>query len=220
MPPPNHHTGVACPAGMRGEHAHVHVHRRHVRIARMEHERDAHRLERRAGELAARCCVADGGSARARDVREAAAARARTRLPPSSMREHRRRRPPGRVPGVAQERVAVDRLEARDDALLQAEQVVADGGGVQSSSALSNGAVADVACGTACRRSGCLPRPRRRAAAPLHRVAQRRHAQHAAAGRDDLAVLQRRAGVEHLRRRRSSVAAGRVITSPLRGASG
>ena len=41
-------TGVAG-----GNHAHIHVYRRHVRIARVEHQRHAHRLERRAGQLGA-----------------------------------------------------------------------------------------------------------------------------------------------------------------------
>ena len=35
----------------RGEHPHVHVHRRHMRVARVHDQRHAHRLERRAGQF-------------------------------------------------------------------------------------------------------------------------------------------------------------------------
>ena len=56
-----------------------------------------------------------------------------------------------------------------------------------------------------------------------HRIAERRDAQHASAGDDDAAVVQRRAGVEHLARRdarRASRGRGPRSTSPVRGASG
>jgi hypothetical protein len=58
----------------RREHAHVHVHGRDVRVARMEDERDAHRLERRAGELGGAVLRRRDRQRRALDVREAAAA--------------------------------------------------------------------------------------------------------------------------------------------------
>ena len=52
MPPPNHHdVGAGARRGVRDEHAHVHVHGRRVRIARMQHQRHAHRLPRAPGEL-------------------------------------------------------------------------------------------------------------------------------------------------------------------------
>ena len=104
----------------RGEQAHVHVHRRHIRIARMQHQRHAHHFEAAASQLR------PSGARRRRkaiaaDVREidagafehvaileyaafaAAAFWARPRVAPKSG--------------------AVDRLQSRDDARLQLGEV-------------------------------------------------------------------------------------------------
>src|SRR2546430_7453991 len=45
------HAAAEPPGRRRGEEAHVHVHRRAIRIARVQHERHPHRVVRLAGEL-------------------------------------------------------------------------------------------------------------------------------------------------------------------------
>ena len=202
MPPPNHHTGVR-PAGVGGEHAHVHVHRRHVRVARMEDERDAHRLERRAGQLGPRAAWPTA-AARARHVREVARRRARAARRPRQ-REAVALPPPSRpLPGVATEACRRRSLERGDDALLQAEQVRRGRRRVHAtrhSAAAPARAMARWPMSRAVLRAVELdraPRPRRRAAAPpCTDVAERGDAQHAAAARDDVAVRELGAGMEH-----------------------
>jgi len=134
------------------EHAHVHVHGGHVRVARVEHERHAHRLERRAGQFRA---VLRGRwwQRLALHVREAAAAaldhrtafeQAREAIafepdagPPQGGRSpsggRRRRRLGGQhlstrfaLPRVGDEGMAILGLDRVDDAALQIEQVRAN----------------------------------------------------------------------------------------------
>ena len=227
MPPPNQHDRLAA-RRQRGEHAHVHVHRRHVGVARMEHQRDAHRLERRAGELgpvlrrrgrqrAARA-RARSRSRRARAARRLRGCRSRCRRPAA-------RSPGSLLPGVATNGVAVGRFERGDDALPA---------GRAGSRATAS---ASMAIGRACRARGsarwpmsrryCMPskrmraaRPRRRAAAPACTVSPSAVTH---STRPPLVTsspsFERGAGMEHhgigaLRRGRP------VIASPLRGASG
>lgn len=112
----------------RGEHAHVGVHGRAVRIARMHDERDAERLEAASGELRAR--RARGGrkgvalhvgkadaaalekAAAFQNARHAAAAQMRAGLA---------------GPGVGGESGAVEVAERIGDTRLQARQIVAHG---------------------------------------------------------------------------------------------
>ena len=192
MPPPNHHGRRRSPVGACATNMpHVHVHRRHVRIARMEHERHAHRLPRAIGELRAR-----GRCGRrqpfAGDVRVVDAAA----LEDVAFLDHSRDaaaafRP---RPFVAAERSPVDRLEPGDDARLQSPEVVAgtvtfiaDHGRRQPIAgrpkAVPRGGGDDVSvgrppqprarprddrcrCGTACRRTGFRRPPRTPRAAP------------------------------------------------------
>ena len=117
MPPPNQHTGSRA-GGQRGQHAHVHVHRRHVRVARMEHQRDAHRLERRAGQLG----PVLRGRGRQRGPRRARSRSRRARTARRLRSGARCRRPAACSPGSrcqasATNGVAVLGLERGDDAL-------------------------------------------------------------------------------------------------------
>ena len=172
-----------------------------------------------------RCCVADGGSARPLHVREAAAAALEQRAAFEQARDAVALELAAglALPGVADEGVAALGLDRRDDALLQAEQVVADGGGVRSSDAPAastlDRALADVAAVLRAVEADAAQRPRRRAAAPA-RVESPSAVTHSTRppAVTRLAVAQRGAGVEHHRRR--SLSAGRpVIASPLRGVS-
>ena len=163
------------PVGSAAQHAHVHVHGRHVRVARMEHQRHAHRLERRAGQLAAGAASPTAAAlarARARSCsRRARAARrlraARETPSPSSV-------PPGLALPARRRRSAPPSvgLERGDDAL------PAGRAGSRATAArrrrrsrrmrVAACAARDGRCraGTARRRSGSAQRPRRRAAAP------------------------------------------------------
>ena len=95
----------------------------------MEDERDAHRLERRAGELGGAMLRRRRRQRRALDVREAAAAALEQRAALDQARDAVAFELAAglALPGVADERVAALGLERRDDARLQAEEVVADG---------------------------------------------------------------------------------------------
>ena len=90
----------------------------------MEHERHAQRLPRAAGELGARG-RRGRRQRRAAHVGEVDAAALEHR----AVLDHARDAAAalGPLPGVAAERAAVDRLEARDDRVLQAGQVATDG---------------------------------------------------------------------------------------------
>ncbi|OIQ88261.1 hypothetical protein GALL_298380 [mine drainage metagenome] len=121
--------GQRRPVGrLRDEHAHVHVHRRYVRVARMQHQRHAHGLERRSGQFG----TVLGGrrrQARAAHRREVAAAALEQRAvldhAAGAVALQRRVRRTG--PRVAPEAgAAVGALEGLEDAGLQAQQIVAD----------------------------------------------------------------------------------------------
>ena len=119
MPPPNHQTSsLGVRRCVRDEHAHVQVHGRRVRIARMQHQRHAHRLPRAAGEFRAARAVADGGSRSPVTCEKVDAAA----LEHVALLDQPRDAAAafGPRPFVAAERPPVDRLEPRDDARLQA----------------------------------------------------------------------------------------------------
>jgi hypothetical protein len=124
-----HHGRLA--GRQRGEHAHVHVHRGHHRVARVEHQAHAHGLERRAGQFGP---VLGGRwrQLRALHMAEVAAAAFQqaalfhqlglaVTLQPLAGRAH---------PGIGVEGLAVGLLQGVDDALLQSQQVGAHGVGV------------------------------------------------------------------------------------------
>ncbi len=122
---PDHRLGIARRRDR--DHAHVHVHGRHVRVARMEDQRDAHRLERRLRQVGAVLRGRRRQRATAH-VRERAAAALEQRAvldqPGDAVALERAA---GRTrPAIDDERVAALGLERGDDARLQAEQVVAD----------------------------------------------------------------------------------------------
>ncbi len=144
----------------RREEPHVHVHRRHVRIARMQHERDAHRLPRAPGELRPRR-RGRGRQLRPGDVREAHAGALEKRAILDDPRDApaalgalpfvRAGTPCRRYPRVARRCAAAGRGGSR---------------GRRWCPWTLNGARTRggrCPCGTACRRSGCARRPRRRA---------------------------------------------------------
>ena len=167
---PPHRIGVGA---RRDEHAHVHVHGRRVRIAGMQDERHARRLP---------CAPREIGTVRRRGRRQRRAADVGEIHAPAL--EHGAVLDQARdaaaafrtIPRVAQERPAVDRLEPRDDALLQAGEIGADRGDVHGDSAASGRRTTCVPrrggrcrCGTACRRSGSRRSRRTRRAAPASR---------------------------------------------------
>ena len=118
-------------ARQRGEHAHVHVHRRHVRVRRVEDERDAHRLERRLGEVGGAVLGRRRGQRVTLDVREVAATALEQPAAFDQPRESLAFELAARfaLPGVGGEGLAAFGLQRRDDARLQAQEVVADVGG-------------------------------------------------------------------------------------------
>ena len=103
------HAAAEPPGIARREEAHVHVHGGTVGVARMQHERHAHRLERASGELRARraCRRWQRGAVHARQVHAAAFEDAAflddARQPAAPLRA---------LPCVATELPAVERLEA------------------------------------------------------------------------------------------------------------
>ncbi len=115
-------------AGRRGgEHAHVHVHGGHIGVAWVEHQRHTHGLERRAGQLGPvlRGRRRQGRPAHMREADATAFEQGtlfeQARHPLALQLLSRRL-----APGVAHEGPqAVGDFECVDDALLQAEQVVA-----------------------------------------------------------------------------------------------
>jgi len=110
----------------RNEEANVHVHGRHIGVAWVQHQRDAHRLEPASGQLGpgwrwpwwAAC---------GRNLREADAGS--LEQPPflqdPGQTEAGQGRAGGLVPAVLAERLSVESLQVRHDALLQFEQIVA-----------------------------------------------------------------------------------------------
>ena len=188
------HSAAEPPDGglvlLRGdEAADIHVHRRHVRVTRVEHERHAHRLEPAAGELGAR----HGRRRRepvARHVREvdAAALEERTLLDDARIAAAAFRT----CPRITAEPAAVGRLERRDDSVLQAGEIVLDCGDVHAPHLTTAIGLSScvrrwrgsrcgpqwpgVQCraGTACRRTGSRRPLRRRASAPSSRCRRAR----------------------------------------------
>jgi hypothetical protein len=116
-----------APGGHRSEHPHVHVHRRHIGVARMQHERDTERLERRPGQLGP-MLRRRRRHRRAAHVTEIAAAALEQGTLLDEPRDAVALEPVARRtrPCVAQERLAVCRLQGIDDARLQAQQIGAD----------------------------------------------------------------------------------------------
>ena len=159
MPPPNHQPAspsrakkrtLRCTVGQYG-------------IARMQHERYAHRLPGCARELRPRrgrrrrqLAALHVGEVHAAALEQLAVLRScawfRRRLPRAASRRLLKA-----WPSAASKR--------GDDRLLQRDEVVADGFGLHCRQRWTplDRAVADVACGTACRRSGCARPPRTRA---------------------------------------------------------
>ena len=130
----------------------------------------------------------------------------------------------GPRPGVAAERLAVDRLEAGDDARLQVEKIGADRGACPSASLARRRARGGrCRCGTACRRSGC-----RRSAAYAARCAWRTESPSAVthSTRPPLTTVSPSASAVPAWNTMTSGCASGVmrsrpsITSPLRGSSG
>ena len=124
-----HHRRLAF--GQRREHAHVHVHRGHVRVARVHHQRHAHRLERRAGQLGP-VLRGRGRQRLALHVAEVAAAALEHVAFFDQLRQPVAFEPAAGLarPAVACEGLAVLGLEGADDVALQAEQVGANRSGV------------------------------------------------------------------------------------------
>src|SRR5665213_4376850 len=112
------------------EHPHVHVHDRHIRVARVQHQRHAGRLPRRPRKLGSRKRCR-GRQARAAHVGKVDAAALEHVAALDQPRNATAALGPG--PRIAQERSALDRLERGDDALLQRGEPCArrcDAGGV------------------------------------------------------------------------------------------
>src|SRR6185312_666407 len=109
------------------KHAHVHVDGRDVRILRMEDERDAERLERRAGEIGAAVLRRRRRQRRAADVREADAAALEERAALDEARDAVAFELAAglALPAVDAEGIAAFALERFDDRRLQREQVAA-----------------------------------------------------------------------------------------------
>src|SRR5581483_9436678 len=123
-PPHRRLTGL-----LRREEADVHVHRRDVRIARMQDERDAERLVCAAGEARARRRGRSGQGVAA-NLREADARALEQRAvleyarhPAAALRT---------IPPVPPERRAVEGFEAPDDRLLKAGQELRDARGIHA----------------------------------------------------------------------------------------
>jgi hypothetical protein len=111
----------------RGQHAHVHVHGGHIGVARVEHQRHAHRLEGGAGQLGAML----GGRVRqlvAAYLRKAAAGALEqwTLFEDAGQAAPLQRLARLLAPLVAKAGSAVGRFERAHDALLQTPQVIAD----------------------------------------------------------------------------------------------
>ena len=120
-------------AGMPGRnHAHVHVHRGHIGIARVEHQRNTHGLERRAGQFGP---VLRGRrrQLRAAHMREAAASALEHAAAfddagnAVALQQLTRRLAPGVGDGAGAAR-ALCRFERTDNARLQIDQVAAHTG--------------------------------------------------------------------------------------------
>src|SRR5205807_1024446 len=117
------HAAAEPPGRRRGEEAHVHVHRRAIRIARVQHERHAHRVVRLAGELRPR---------RRRRGRQAAALHARevdaAALEDATFLDDARHAtaPFGALPAIGTEGRAFERFERGDDSGLQFREVIVD----------------------------------------------------------------------------------------------
>ncbi len=112
---------------LRDEEPNVHVHRGHVRVARMKYQRHAERLEVSSGQLG----PLRAGRRRqglADDVREAdTAALEQIAVLDDARQSAAAQLRVGRLfPHVVPERLAVEPLERVDDALLQAEQILAN----------------------------------------------------------------------------------------------
>ena len=113
-----------------GQHAHIHVHRGRIRVARMEHQRHAHGLKRRTGEFGPVLGGA-GRQARPAHMRKAAARALKHRavfqnLGNAIALQHFARR---LFPGVYHQRAAVKRDHGAGNARLQVHQVLAHGVG-------------------------------------------------------------------------------------------
>ena len=122
------------------EEAHIHVYGRNVGIARMQHQGHAHRLETPTGEFLARrarrgrqFAAAHSGEGDASSLEEGALFDD-AGVPASCIQAGRfaflgiqaRRFGFASLPGVAAERVPVDTLQFRDDAVLKSCQVIFD----------------------------------------------------------------------------------------------
>ena len=192
----------------------------------MQHERHAHRLPCAAGKLGA-MRRRRGRQALARDVREHHAAA----LEHVAVLDHARDAAAAfrTRPLVAAERAAVDRFQPRDDALLQAGEVAADRADVASRASRCTVALRGAIARWPMSVRYCMPskwmaddRGVRGALRLPHRVAERRHAQHAPAAHDGAAVRQRGARVKHVDAGcAASVTRSRPpMDAPLLGASG
>ena len=120
------HAAAEPPDGVapgRDEEAHVHVHRRAVGIARMQHQRHAHRLAGAAGELRAR---GGGRGGRLAPCTCEKLTPPRSNSLPSSITRRDAAAALGARPRRRAERPAVEVLQRRDDARLQAGEVVVD----------------------------------------------------------------------------------------------
>ena len=197
----------------------------------MEDERDAERLERRAGEVGRDAASPTAAGAAPRTCEKPTPPRSRS-VPPSTSREMPSPSSAAAglaLPGIDDEGVAAFLLERGDDARLQAEQVVAPAAstaGVSMGRSAAERALADVGAPLRARERDPANRVVRALLRQPRRVAERGDAEDAAARGHDAAVAQRRAGVKDLDGVivRIAVAicvvAAPPMTSPLRGAAG
>src|SRR5207302_2671208 len=117
------HAAAEPPGRRRAEEAHVHVHRRAVRIARVQNKRHAHRVVLLAGELRPR---------RRRRRRQAAALYARevdaAALEDAAFLDDARHAaaPFGALPAIGTEGRAFERFQRGDDSRLQLREVIVD----------------------------------------------------------------------------------------------
>jgi hypothetical protein len=222
MPPPNQQTGSALgaarPACARS------CARRHVRVARMEHQRHAHGLERRAGQFGP-VLRGRGRQLGPRTCEKPQPARSNT-LPPSRIMV--RPLPCSGSPGSfcqasAQAGWPSTSPTGAGDALLQPlQQVVCERLGFVAASENQLAAILTarwpMSGGTARRRNDAAA-PRRRAAARPSPCRPARSRTARGRRRSPSVAVLACAGMEHHRPRRWAL--GRpVITSPLRGSSG
>ncbi len=128
-------TPVARPRpGVRDEHPHVEVHGRRVRIARMQHERDAHRLPRASRDSRARTPSPTAAVPVPLTCEKLTPPRSSTL--PSSISREMPPPPSGRVHSSRRNGLPSIASSRGDDARLQVDEIVAGGGDVHRAAML------------------------------------------------------------------------------------